>query len=43
MNRGGNERTPDLPRNQHTTAETAFVCQPAFYPVYWFVVPRLPD
>jgi len=38
MNPGGNERTPDLPPNRYTTAEMAFVCQPAFHPVYWFVL-----
>ncbi len=38
MNRSGSERTPDPPRNRHITAGTAFVCQPAFHPVYWFVL-----
>ena len=40
MKRSGNERTPNLPRNRHTTAETAFVCQPTFHPVYWFALSR---
>ena len=40
MKRGSNEKTPYLPRNRHTIAGTAFVCQPTFHPVYWFALSR---